>query len=90
MAKLGHDLDPVVMIGQKGLSQGLLTMLNEALDHHELIKIRFQDHKDQSKTMAYEAAELTNAQLVKTIGNIAMLYRAQKDPELQKIVLPKD
>ncbi len=38
---LAHNLKPVVHIGKAGLAPSVLTAIDEALDHHELIKIRF-------------------------------------------------
>ena len=37
-----HHLNPVVMIGEKGLSENVLTELERALDHHELIKVKLR------------------------------------------------
>jgi len=35
-----HPLKPVVIIGQGGLTSGVMDEINLALDHHELIKVR--------------------------------------------------
>ena len=37
---LAHDLNPIVMIGQKGMSDGVRVELDDALSRHELVKIR--------------------------------------------------
>ncbi len=47
LKSLAHHLKPVVQIGQKGISENLLKAINQALDDHELIKIKFIDFKDQ-------------------------------------------
>jgi len=44
---LAHSLKPVVLVGQKGISPSLLGSIHEALNAHELIKIKFVDFKDR-------------------------------------------
>ena len=40
LRSIGHNLNPVVMIGDKGLSEGVMLELNRALEDHELIKVK--------------------------------------------------
>jgi len=40
LRRLGHDLHPVVLVGQRGLNPGVVAELKLALDHHELVKLR--------------------------------------------------
>ena len=49
---LAHQLKPVVHVGKTGLTPNVLAAIDEALEHHELIKIRFQDFKDQKREFA--------------------------------------
>jgi len=88
LASEAHHLEPVVMIGQKGLTEGLVDALNKALDDHELIKIKFQDFKDQKKEMTQSLAEQTDSEIIRTIGNITILYRMQRDPKKRRIFIP--
>ncbi|MFZ0449803.1 MAG: ribosome assembly RNA-binding protein YhbY [Desulfatiglandaceae bacterium] len=88
---LAHRLRPIVLIGQKGLSREVLESAREALEIHELIKVKFQDVKEKE-----EKAELskllekeTGAEVVGAIGHTIMVYRQQSDPEKRKIRLPK-
>ena len=37
---LAHNLKPVVMLGQHGLTEGVLAEIDAALNHHELIKVK--------------------------------------------------
>lgn len=84
---LAHSLKPVVMIGNNGVTEGVLTELNERLAHHELLKVRIsgQDRTERLK-MAEELCKQSNSQLVTTIGHIAVLYRRGEYP---KIKLPR-
>ncbi len=83
-----HHLDPLVQIGKAGLSEGVLAATNEALEGHELVKVRFYDFKDEKRTISATLADRLGADLVGTIGNIAIFYRAHADPEKRKLQLP--
>ena len=88
---LVHGMKPVVFVGQKGLSSTVTRAVNESLEKHELIKVRFGDvkEKSQKKQMAGIIEKQTASQLVGMIGHIAIFYRQQKNPEKRKIQIPK-
>lgn len=82
-----HSLKPVVMIGDKGLTENVLEEINNALNHHELIKVRIRtEERDDKKAMISEICKQTKAQEVQVIGHVLALYRRSDDV---KIVLPK-
>jgi len=84
----GHLLKPIITISSQGLSQTLIDEYESTITHHELIKIRIRNHDKESKNMIFnQLCEKTSAQLVGKIGNIALVYRLNK--ENQKIKLPK-
>ena len=84
----GHLLKPIITISSEGLSQPLIDEYESTITHHELIKIRIRNHDKESKNMIFnQLCEKTSAQLVGKIGNIALVYRLNK--ENQKIKLPK-
>ena len=82
---LGQRLDPVLVLGRNGVSEAFVKSLNEALDQHELVKIKFGDFKDQKKILAPQLAEKSLSHLVQRVGNVALLYREQPAPERRKI-----
>ena len=71
-------LSPVVMVGHDGLSEGVIEALNKALDDHELVKVRFQDFKENTKTLSQELEKATGSDLVATTGFTAVFYRKTK------------
>jgi RNA-binding protein len=84
---LAHTLKPVVMIGNKGLTETVLNEIDNALNHHELIKVRVSGQEKADRIqMLDEIAEKTNADIVQVIGHIGGLYRPAKEPSIQ---LPK-
>jgi len=85
-----HALKPVVFIGQKGLTDSVVQSTNEALNKHELIKIKFIDFKakDQKKKIIETISANANCQLVGMIGHVAVIFRQHLDPEKRNIKLP--
>jgi len=88
---LAHGMKPLVFVGQKGLSPAVTRAVDESLEKHELIKVKFIEfkEKDQKKDIAESIEKETASKLVGTIGHIAIFYRPQRDPEKRKIVLPE-
>jgi len=83
---LAHSLNPVVMISNKGLSEGVLKEINICLDAHELIKIKvMMDDKALRTQMLTDICEQTNAIAVHHIGKQLVVYRQSTKP---KIVVP--
>jgi len=83
-----HHLKPLVLIGAKGVTDQLLGSVNQALKDHELIKIKFGEFKEAKKEISEEIAQATKSELVGLIGNVAILYRQNPDPEKRKIKVP--
>ena len=82
---IAQRMDATLKVGRAGLSDGFLQSVRDALAHRELIKVKFDEFKDQKKTLAPELAEKTESRLVTLIGNVAVLYRQNADPEKRKI-----
>ena len=68
-------LKAILKMGRQGLSPQFLESVNAALIDHELIKVKFDDAKDQRKTLAPQLAEKTDSHLVTLVGNVAVLFR---------------
>ena len=85
---LAHPLKPVLQVGAKGVSPSLLSELDGALEHHELIKVRVVAADRESRDAWIEALlEGSDAALVQRVGHTVSLYRPRlKDPA---IVLPR-
>ncbi len=84
-----HGLKPLVHLGKQGLSESTVRMIEEALAHHELIKVRFVDFKEEKKELAGQIEERLEASLISMVGHTATFFRQQRDPEKQKIALPQ-
>jgi RNA-binding protein len=62
-------------VGREGLSPAFLAALGEALKHRELIKVKFDEFKEQKKELAPKLAEGTASHLITRVGNVVVLYR---------------
>ncbi|MCM2314444.1 MAG: ribosome assembly RNA-binding protein YhbY [Thermoanaerobaculia bacterium] len=84
---LAHHLDPVVRIGQHGLTTGVAAETLRALASHELIKVKIDAEGAARKQLAGELAGTTQSEVVGLVGKIVMLYRERdEDPTIE---LPK-
>jgi RNA-binding protein len=87
LRRLGHDRNPIVLVGQSGITPNLLAELNRALGDHELVKIRARvGDRDERDALIAELAAATGSELVQRIGHVALLYRP--NPEKPGILLP--
>jgi RNA-binding protein len=75
-----HPLKPVVMIGQQGYSAAVAAAIDEALNDHELIKVRLRGlERDQRKPVIAEICADLDAESVALVGGVATFFR--KRPE---------
>ncbi|AOY01768.1 ribosome assembly RNA-binding protein YhbY [Jeongeupia sp. USM3] len=88
---LAHHLNPVVMIGNQGLTDAVLREIAVNLDAHELIKIRVlgDDRALRDEFLQTICKEL-GASAVQHIGKLLLIYRATaSNGDKPKIALPK-
>ncbi len=83
-----HALEPVVLIGDKGLTATVVAEIERALGAHELIKVRAQAERGERARMLEAACSATGASIVQHIGKILVLYR-EKPPEAAAKARPK-
>ncbi|HEY5807197.1 MAG TPA: ribosome assembly RNA-binding protein YhbY [Povalibacter sp.] len=86
---LAHGRDPVVLIGQSGLSPGVVKELDLALGTHELVKVRARvGDREERDAIFDQLSSQTTSTLIQRIGNVGVFYRPHKDKP--KIILPAD
>jgi len=74
-----HHLNPVVLIGAKGLTPAVIEEINVALLAHELIKIKMHGgEKKERQAFAEDICQQLHADLIGIIGHIAIVYRKKK------------
>ncbi len=78
---IGHGLKPVVIVGQKGISDTLLTETDRSLNDHELIKIKLASTDRELRKQQIEAiCENCKAELIQNIGKTALIFRKNSRP----------
>ena len=71
-----HHLNPVVLVGQQGLTDSVIRETDAALTAHELIKVRvFGDDRAERIEICNALCEAVDAQLVQHIGKLLVLWR---------------
>jgi RNA-binding protein len=86
---LAHDLKPIILVGAKGPTDSLLLELDNALERHELLKVKLSaEDRDTRDTWIAHLVEKSQSELVGRIGNVAIVFRQSKDKPL--IILPKN
>ncbi|HMB39056.1 MAG TPA: YhbY family RNA-binding protein [Wenzhouxiangellaceae bacterium] len=80
---LCHELSPVVMVADKGLSENVRAEIEGALDSHELIKIKLRGEREQRREWIDQILAETSSELVQKIGQVACFYRPNpKNPKI--------
>ncbi len=88
---IGHQLKPVVMISERGLSEGVSLELERALEDHELIKVKLGlADPTERRELAAILCEQHRAELVQAVGKMILLYRAAQkpNPRLSNLLRP--
>ena len=73
-----HHLDPVVMVGNDGVTPAVIKEIDLALNSHGLIKVRvLGDDRDSRETMFHVLCEQLHAAPIQHIGKLLVLWRPQ-------------
>jgi len=88
LRSLAHSLDPAVRVGKNGITDDLISSVDEALEAHELIKVKFMDFKEDKKELSQIISIRSKSHLIGMIGNIAIFYRQNPDKDKRKIFIP--
>ena len=75
-----HTLEPIIQIGQAGLTDTIVAEIDRALTAHELIKVRAGGHDREARAELFAAIGVrTNASVVQEVGKVVVLWRARPD-----------
>ncbi len=82
LKKLTHALDPVILLGSKGLTEAVQLEISHALDAHELIKIRVNAiDREARDAMIASICEVQQAHKIQQVGHTVVIYRKRKDKD---------
>ena len=76
---LGHHLSPVVQVGSDGVTEGVIGAVAQALQDHELIKVKIADEDRESRALAVkQLAEGSGSEVAQTLGRTVLLFKQRK------------
>jgi RNA-binding protein len=80
---LAHHLNPIVAIGNAGLSESVTNEIEQALGHHELLKLKLPAGNKQERTsMLASICAKSLAEPVQIIGRVGVIYRPAEKPKI--------
>lgn len=78
---LAHQLNPVVTIGNNGVTAAIIEEIARALADHELIKVKIPaGSKPEREVMIQALAQATDSIAVTSIGRMCVLFRKNPEP----------
>ena len=82
LKQIAHHLDPIIAIGDQGLTDSVAAEVERALTDHELIKIKIHNpDRDARAQLGKQLAESTDATIVQRIGKVIVLFRPNPEPK---------
>lgn len=82
LRRIAHHLDPVVLVGEQGVSDAVVTETGRALADHELIKVKIHaGDREVRRELAEALAAATDAAVVQSIGKVWVLFRRNPEPD---------
>src|ERR1700686_4209457 len=87
LRRLAHPMNPIVMLGNAGLTDAIVAELDRALTDHELVKVSagVGEREDRNDALA-NIASRTTSELVQRVGHVVVFYRRLS--ELPKFHIP--
>lgn len=72
---MGHHLEVVVQIGSAGVTKGVISATSQALQDHELVKVKVAMEREGRDEAISALAEGAGAEVAQTLGRTALLYK---------------
>ena len=80
---IAHNLNPIVMIGSKGLTETVMNEIELALENHELVKVKLPSNsKSEKVALLAQITGQSSSEPVQLIGRVGVIYRANKEPKI--------
>lgn len=76
---MGHHLEPLVIVGQAGVTDGVIAAVEQALYDHELIKIKINEGPEGRHEAAERIAQATQSELAQLLGRTALLFKKREE-----------
>ncbi|MBP5251024.1 MAG: YhbY family RNA-binding protein [Treponema sp.] len=84
LEKIAQGMNALVQVGGAGITENQIAQIDRLLGEHELIKVKFNEYKEEKLPLSTNIAEKTGAVSVRVIGNVLILYREAEEPEKRR------
>jgi RNA-binding protein len=79
LCELGQGLEPVLTAGYEGATPELVSATEQALNEHELIKVKIEESRDGRHAISRQLAAGTGAELVELVGRTVLLFKKRQE-----------
>ena len=76
---LANPLKPIVIIGKEGLTENIISSINDAIKTHELIKISILNNSFVTVDEVVEFFAQEEIEFVQKIGRVIVFYKASEN-----------
>jgi RNA-binding protein len=83
--KEAQHIKPVVIVGRNGVTESLIDSVSDAFHTREVVKVKFNDWKEEKHDLSNVIAEKTGSTVISIIGNTLILFRKITKHEDEKI-----
>jgi len=81
---LAHNLKPIILVGNKGISAQVLEEFNHAIEFHELIKVKLSSaDRDERTQMVQQIVDHSASEIIQCIGKTAIFFRTSENHKIQ-------
>lgn len=78
-----HALEPLLHVGNAGITDALVAEADRSLTAHELIKVKVgTDDREARVAMGDDIAARTGAAVVHRVGKVVILWRPREEPAI--------
>lgn len=80
---LAHHRKPVVTVGANGVTEAVLSEIDQALAHHELLKVKLPAVEASERNAIIDhVCAATGAERIQAIGRVGVIYRPAPEPSI--------
>lgn len=84
LRSLAHHRKVIIIVGNAGLTENVVLEIDNALNTHELVKVRINAaDREERQNMIEAIQQQTQSTIIQTIGHVAVFYRQADKPVIE-------
>ena len=84
-----HHLKPLAQVGKNGVTPGFIKSTSELLGQHELLKIKFNEFKEERKELFRSLVDQVDGHVIGMVGNTGIVFKPHPKPAKRQYILPE-